>query len=807
MLNQKQTYILILILLLFPSSVVYSAWSEPSQAPTGGNAAVPLYSEGSGQTLNGTLSVDPAATNAFPLQANGSDTGVLGTGVLKGLQGNSPATAVFGNLSSNAAIGDKAVYGLAVDPNDYSASFSGGLGVDVASGDIRFRSRGPGIAWPRVLDEVPLAGLSVSSGGELRLYAHGGGINFFDQNLVSRLTVSEVGAVNVVTPIAQGGALKLNNVNVCLSDGTNCPAPPPPPAGSNLWLPNGNDIYPNFSGAVKLNHDLQFNGDTAANAVIDFDPWEGNLGNYFLIQSGISPTYGLKQHLRINRNGEALLGGNLFIGKGGSVASMTPYNDPTANVSWKVGLVGGVSTIEAEPGPGGNPGGRGDLNLKTGILSAGTVNLSNDIKVADGGAFGGFDPDATYKVTTPSLFTQSLYDSGGLYADQILVGAATGSYQGTGKVNARELCINGSCKSDWTDSGIGAGPGGWTDVGATVQLTASTDIVSLGQTLNSTNLSDFFINGNGNVQISIDTNGGPLNNNFKIVNDQDNPVFSVDEWGYVSDITSIKVNGAVTIAPLAVKTDTAGGVLVECSLGGCGNKVILEVRSAAYGVIKTSDGSGVGTALILQPNPAVGVNGGKVGIGTTAPNALLHLKTNTGNAELDIQSASSPYWGIYQDDGTDELRFFHNLANRMVLFPSGHVGIGPAGVASEQDIPLYVDSAGGLMGIGIYTDGTIVAGQTVSALRLQMTNGAGAGKVLTSNATGLAGWSTMLPASAYPPYANDLGNNDADTEFINVPNPPPGQPPYFNYVCQAGWVMIGIRSETSSSKIICGKLW
>ncbi|MFA5318394.1 MAG: hypothetical protein WC323_02880, partial [Patescibacteria group bacterium] len=48
-----------------------------------------------------------------------------------------------------------------------------------------------------------------------------------------------------------------------------------------------------------------------------------------------------------------------------------------------------------------------------------------------------------------------------------------------------------------------------------------------------------------------------------------------------------------------------------------------------------------------------------VGIGTNDPNKQLHLKTASGNAELDIQSGSQNYWAIYQDGTTEQLRFWN----------------------------------------------------------------------------------------------------------------------------------------------------
>jgi hypothetical protein len=51
---------------------------------------------------------------------------------------------------------------------------------------------------------------------------------------------------------------------------------------------------------------------------------------------------------------------------------------------------------------------------------------------------------------------------------------------------------------------------------------------------------------------------------------------------------------------------------------------------------------------------------GFVGIGVTGPNALLHLKTNTGtNAEIDIQSGAENHWAIYHDETSEDLRFWN----------------------------------------------------------------------------------------------------------------------------------------------------
>ncbi|MFA6307213.1 MAG: hypothetical protein WCS88_01535 [Patescibacteria group bacterium] len=81
----------------------------------------------------------------------------------------------------------------------------------------------------------------------------------------------------------------------------------------------------------------------------------------------------------------------------------------------------------------------------------------------------------------------------------------------------------------------------------------------------------------------------------------------------------------------------------------------------------------------------------RVGIGTAAPNSTLHVKSNSGNAEIDIQSGASPYWGIYQDDTTDELRFW-NGANKVIL-KSNSLGVVSSNDATYNYVQLDYNTA------------------------------------------------------------------------------------------------------------------
>ncbi|MFA6466780.1 MAG: hypothetical protein WCV71_02905 [Patescibacteria group bacterium] len=109
---------------------------------------------------------------------------------------------------------------------------------------------------------------------------------------------------------------------------------------------------------------------------------------------------------------------------------------------------------------------------------------------------------------------------------------------------------------------------------------------------------------------------------------------------------------------------------------------------------------------------------GNLGIGTNTPNKSLHIKTPvTVNAEIDLQSGADTHWGIYQDEATADLRFWHDNDN--VVFDSlGYVGIG----TSNPNHQLHVESASqdAVYGetqtagkYGIYGENTAVGGSAM----------------------------------------------------------------------------------------------
>ena len=90
-----------------------------------------------------------------------------------------------------------------------------------------------------------------------------------------------------------------------------------------------------------------------------------------------------------------------------------------------------------------------------------------------------------------------------------------------------------------------------------------------------------------------------------------------------------------------------------------------------------------------------------IGIGIASPNRQLHIKTSSGNAEFDIQSASQNYWALYQDATSGELRFWNtdvtstSTKNALVLTKDGYLKVPTPLNAGDVATKGYVDAAAG----------------------------------------------------------------------------------------------------------------
>jgi len=156
---------------------------------------------------------------------------------------------------------------------------------------------------------------------------------------------------------------------------------------------------------------------------------------------------------------------------------------------------------------------------------------------------------------------------------------------------------------------------------------------------------------------------------------------------------------------------------------------------------------------------------GKVGIGTETDNGntLLFVKTATGiNAEIDLKSGDKGHWGIYLDEGTEDLRFW-NTENRLILTKDGNLQV--TGDVKGTRLCIGADCrdawpAGG--GGAVMPTG--ISGQT---LRHDGTNWV-ANSVLFNNGTNV-GIGTVVPAERLEVSGNLLVRGKIISEDSNRP--------------------------------------
>ena len=116
----------------------------------------------------------------------------------------------------------------------------------------------------------------------------------------------------------------------------------------------------------------------------------------------------------------------------------------------------------------------------------------------------------------------------------------------------------------------------------------------------------------------------------------------------------------------------------------------LESNSSG-GVLRGLDG-GVTTVLVRSYGESY-FNGGNVGIGTTSPNANLHVYSS-GNGEIEVERASGALinfqaqasLGTIGTDSNHPLYFKTNAGTRMAIATSGNVGIGTTSPSFKLDV-------------------------------------------------------------------------------------------------------------------------
>lgn|GEM_PF-1855520 len=333
----------------------------------------------------------------------------------------------------------------------------------------------------------------------------------------------------------------------------------------------------------------------------------------------------------------------------------TASNYQQLKLDWPTGII-------LDPGTGDNSGynksyveitgGKG-LRVTQGNVGIGTANpgykfdVVGDAKISGGGAFGGYNPSVTHRVTTPTL-----------YAEQAQIGNPAGGLMGAGKINASGVCIEGVCQTSW--SGIG-GTSGWTDDGAAVRLTAISDNVGIGTTNPGAKLEVA-----GQVKI---TGGSP----------GAGKVLTSDAAGLASWQTPAVFTEADTL-----QTVTARGNSTNFGLVVNGQTFNHQANNFFYlnsydGLQLRINADGAGSSNFQINNSANSTvltvtNAGSVGIGVINPTARLDVQ---GTVRFTTNSEDDEQFVLYDPlNGRNVINYNGDQAVLLLQQSGGNIGIG-----------------------------------------------------------------------------------------------------------------------------------
>jgi site-specific recombinase XerD len=314
---------------------------------------------------------------------------------------------------------------------------------------------------------------------------------------------------------------------------------------------------------------------------------------------------------------------------------------------------------------------------------------------------------------------------------------------------------------------IGAGGGLWTiSAGSLYPINATTDLFIGGTSTASAKFAFLNVSGGtptasiaGNIVLSGGQRTiGSTSKNLLTLGDTNTGSIAISPGGniavYAQDITGnigIGMGGASPSARLQVKSPGAGGDIITANAADGSRIARISETAAGYGWFELDNNTGATTLLVNTDGTDSYFTGGDFGIGTSNPNARLHVDggtrlTNTsGSNMLEFGDTVTNYdWSFYQS--SNDLRLWDN---------------------NNSTTPIVIQTLTGRLGVGSTTPDAKIDSLNTSGAQLRLTYSDGS--VYTNFTTDNAGDLTISPTGLTTNITGDLdvslqlfvGNADA----------------------------------------------